>query len=423
MTVAAAITGLGAVSGFGLGVETLWQGLLSGQTALRARQDGAAFGIGALPLSLVPLPTPDGQSVDLASASELQSLHPRATQMTVWAAQEAWRDAGLPPGPLPVDGASPTRLGVCLGTTHGEKAPWLAAQRAGAGAQPAMAHGPAIPAQALAAMFGAQRVLVSCAACASGNVALASALGWIRSGLCDVVLCGGCDALHDFVLRGFQSLRALSPTACKPFDVRRAGLSLGEGAAFVVLESLAHAQARGQRVRALLVGSGQSCDANHMTGPDREGRGAARAMQAALHDAALSPEQIDFVSAHGTATVFNDQMEGRALALVFGDRTASLPVNSVKGALGHTMGAAAALEAVVCVRALEDQRVPGTTGLEQLDPTISLALVQGAERSLPLQRIVSTASGFGGLNAAIIVASAPPDQAGVQPPSVQWSLP
>ncbi|MBL9006309.1 MAG: beta-ketoacyl-[acyl-carrier-protein] synthase family protein [Myxococcales bacterium] len=406
MTAAVAITGLGAVSGLGLGADALWQGLVSGQTALRARVEGDALGIGALPLSLVPLPTEAGELAEDLSAQVLCSPAPRATRMSVLAASEAWRDAGL--GSFGAQGVPPAnrRIGVCLGTTHGEKAPWLAALRRGSIAPPTDAHGPAIPAQVLAAAVGAGRVLVPVAACASGNVALAAALDWIRSGRCDVVLCGGCDALSDFVLRGFQSLRALSPGACKPFDVTRSGLSLGEGAAFLVLESPQHAQARGARVRAVLSGAGQSCDANHMTGPDREGRGAARAMCAALLDAGVTPAEIDFVSAHGTATIFNDQMEGRAIALVFADRAASVPVHSVKGALGHSMGAASALEAVVCVRALEEHRVPATIGLQDPDPAIPLRLVQGSALSLPLRHILSTASGFGGLNAAVVLSSA-----------------
>ncbi len=406
MTAAVAITGLGAVSGLGLGVDALWQRLVQGQTALRARAEGHALGIGELPLSLVPLPTEAGELAEDVSAQVLCSPAPRATHMSVWAASEAWRDAGLGSFGGPDVAQANGRIGVCLGTTHGEKAPWLAALRCASIAQSTQAHGPAIPAHVLATAIGAGRVLVPVAACASGNVAIAAALDWIRSGRCDVVLCGGCDALSDFVLRGFQSLRALSPVACRPFDATRSGLSLGEGAAFLVLESPQHAQARGARVRALLSGAGQSCDANHMTGPDREGRGAARAMCAALLDAGVTSAKIDFISAHGTATLFNDQMEGRAIASVFADRATSVPVHSVKGALGHSMGAASALEAVVCVRALEEDRVPATIGLQHPDPAIPLCFVQGSALSLPLRHILSTASGFGGLNAAVVFSSA-----------------
>lgn len=408
MSQPAAVTGLGAVSGFGLGVDALWQGLLAGQIALSPRSDGEAWGIAGLPLSLVPLP--EGLSgAALAGASVLWDSAPRATAMIRLAAAEAMRDAGLADGALGKPSPRPPRLGVCLGTTHGEKAPWLASQRQSA---PGLAPGPprslgvAFPAHELAGIYGADAVQVLCAACASGNVALTCALGWIRSGRCDVVLCGGGDALNDFVLRGFQSLRALSPTACKPFDVRRNGLSLGEGAAFLVIESLAHATRRQQPVRALLNGSGQSCDANHMTGPDRQGRGASRAMRAAISDAGLDHTDIDFVSAHGTATPFNDLMEGQAIPAVFAERTARLPVHSIKGAVGHSMGAAAALEAVVAVRALQAQCVPGTTGLIEPDPAIRLHLLPSGRHELRLRHVLSTASGFGGLNAAVILSAA-----------------
>lgn len=408
MSLPAAVTGLGAVSGFGLGVEVLWQGLLAGQSALCPRGDGEAWGIAGLPLSLVPLPGGTSGAA-VAGAAVLWDSAPRASAMIRLAAAEAMQDAGLADEVLGKPGMPPLRLGVCLGTTHGEKAPWLASQRQ---PEPALVQGApkslgvARPAHELAGIYGADAVQVLCAACASGNVALTCALGWIRSGRCDVVLCGGGDALNDFVLRGFQSLRALSPAACKPFDVRRNGLSLGEGAAFLVIESLAHASRRQQPVRALLRGSGQSCDANHMTGPDRQGRGASRAMRAAISDAGLAYTDIDFVSAHGTATPFNDLMEGQAIPAVFAEHTAQLPVNSIKGAVGHSMGAAAALEAVVAVRALQAQCVPGTIGLVEPDPAIPLHLLHSGRHELRLRHVLSTASGFGGLNAAVILSAA-----------------
>lgn len=413
MSVAACITGLGAVSGFGLGVEPLWQGLCAGHSAVRLRPDLPFFKNGGPPpppVSLVPLPE-DGETDPLVTGM------PRASTMVTLAAREALADAGL----LPLlDASAPghaavavnqgsIRIGVCIGTTHGEKNPWLAAQRDGsaqAGALRTSMHGPAYPAMRLAAACGAVQLRVVSTACASGNSALAVALEWIRRDVVDVVLCGGCDALSDFVLRGFQSLRALSPAPCRPFDVARTGLNLGEGAALLVLESVVGAQARGARVQALLRGAGQACDANHMTGPDREGRGAARAMAAALQDAALSPADIDFVSAHGTATVFNDLMEAQALARVFGAAAPRLPLHSIKGAIGHSMGAAAALEAVVCARALQAGYVPGTAGLQTIDPAIALNVLPATAHRLPMRHVLSTASGFGGLNGAVVLSHA-----------------
>jgi 3-oxoacyl-[acyl-carrier-protein] synthase II len=260
----------------------------------------------------------------------------------------------------------------------------------------------------VAAEIGARGpVVVPSVACASGNVALGAALGLVRSGRCDVVLAGGADALQDFVIQGFGCLKALDPAPCRPFDRRRKGLNLGEAAGFVVVESEEHARARGARIRAFLEGYGIAADAVHMTGPDKEGRGAARAMRAALEDAGRGAEEIGFVSAHGTATVFNDLMEAQALALVFGERVGGIAVNSIKSALGHTLGAAAALEAIACVRTVETGVVPGTAGLEEVDPAIGLdVVVGGGARRVGARVVLSTASGFGGTNAAVVVSAA-----------------
>jgi 3-oxoacyl-[acyl-carrier-protein] synthase II len=265
----------------------------------------------------------------------------------------------------------------------------------------------AAPAQAVATAIGARGPLSApSVACASGNVALGEALGLVRGGLVDVVLAGGVDVLHDFVIAGFGALKALDPQPCRPFDRRRRGLNLGEAASFLVVESEAHARARGARIRAFLDGCGIAADAVHMTGPDKEGRGAARAMQAALADAGCAPQEVDFVSAHGTATVFNDLMEAKALALVFGPRTPAIPISSIKSALGHTLGAAAALEALACVRTLETGLVPPTPGHEQPDPEIALDIVHAAPRAVAARAVLSTASGFGGTNAAIALSAA-----------------
>jgi 3-oxoacyl-[acyl-carrier-protein] synthase II len=263
------------------------------------------------------------------------------------------------------------------------------------------------PGQAVAAASDARGPLVvPSVACASGNVALDAALALVRSGRCDVVLAGGVDALQDFVIQGFACLKALDPAPCRPFDRDRRGLNLGEAAAFLVVEAEEHARARGARVRAVLAGSGVAADAVHMTGPDREGRGAARAMQAALTDAELATADVGFVSAHGTATAFNDLMEAQALGLVLGERSARTPVNSIKSALGHTLGAAAALEAIACVRTLETGLIPPTPGLVERDPAIGLDIVHGAAREADVHVALSTSSGFGGTNAAVVLTRA-----------------
>ncbi len=395
MTIRAAITGLGVVSGFGRGVDRFWSALVEGRRAMREQPELVAAGLGSSPVALVdalPLNLPD-----------------RATQMASWAADEALADAGDPPrGP---------GFGLACGTTLGGIASWLPIVRARELVKPIDAmvepmHAPARwsyagPAHAVAAAVGARGpVVVPSVACASGNVALGAALDLVRRGRCEVVLAGGVDALHDFVIAGFACLKAVDAAPCRPFDRSRRGLNLGEVAAFVVVESETHARARGARIRAFLDGYGVSADAVHMTGPDREGRGAARAMSAALHDAERDASAIGFVSAHGTATPFNDLMESKALALVFGARSPSVPLNSIKSAVGHTLGAAAVLEAVACVRTLETGLIPPTTGLQELDPEIALDVVRDAPRAVATSAVLSTSSGFGGTNAAVVLSAA-----------------
>jgi 3-oxoacyl-[acyl-carrier-protein] synthase II len=241
-------------------------------------------------------------------------------------------------------------------------------------------------------------------ACASGTQAVALAADWIRTGRADVVLAGGTDLLCRFVVAGFNALRATAEVA-RPFDRERRGLVLGEGAAVLLLEAKDHAARRGAAALARVLGVGAAGDAVHMTAPDREGRGAARAMAAALADAALRPAAVDFVSAHGTGTPYNDGMEAAAITSVFGRR--GVAVDSIKGAIGHTLGAAGAFEAVVCVEALRAGAIPPTTGLVDVDPACAdLDLVQGAARERRVAVALSTSSGFAGTNAALVLGRA-----------------
>ena len=384
----AAITGLGAMSGFGAGVDLLWSSLVDGRRAMVEQAELTQAGLKVGPVALCP-------SVPFDAPA-------RASQLALSAAREALADAGEP--------ARDLRFGLTCGTTLGGISSWLRAVRDDDAH--ATHHGHEFPPRRWSWAGPAQVVAeglrlrgpveVTSVACASGNAALGSALDLIRLGVCDVVMAGGVDSLHDFVISGFGCLKAVDSGPCRPFDKSRRGLNLGEGAAFLVVESEAHARARGARIRAFLDGYGIAADAVHMTGPDREGRGAARAMNAALTDAHARASEIDYVSAHGTATVFNDLMEGKALAQVLGDRAASTPVNSIKGALGHTLGAAGALEAVVCVRTLETGQVTPTPGLQELDPEIHLDVVRDQPRAVNARVALSTSSGFGGTNAAVL---------------------
>lgn len=397
-----AVTGLGAVSGAGAGVAALFALLCQGRSAVRPLPALAPLGLALGPMAVALPPDDDGRS--------LLSGEDRATPMALHAAAEALADAGLWGEEGGEAGARPSRLGLTLGTTLGAKGPWL---RAVAGAPSLPGAGDpedwscAGPARAVAARFGAGAVRVLSTACASGNAALGSALQLLRGGRCDVVLAGGVDALQDFVIAGFGCLRAHAPSPCQPFDRQRRGLNLGEGAGFLVLETEEHAARRGARVRAYLDGCGLAADATHMTGPDREGGGAARAMQAALAQAGARAEDVDFVSLHGTATAFNDLMEAKALHAILGPRAAQVPVNSIKGSIGHTLGAAGLLEAVLCVRVLEEGFIPPTVGCMERDPEIDLCVVAGAGRGAAISTVLSTSSGFGGLNAAVVLRRGP----------------
>jgi 3-oxoacyl-[acyl-carrier-protein] synthase II len=292
------------------------------------------------------------------------------------------------------------RLGVVLGTTLGGMTLFEAwTGRAMPGLERVPYYAPAVR---VARTFGCRGPVVTPQlACASSTHAIALAAAWVRSGQADVVLAGGADLLCRFVLAGFNCLRATAEEA-RPFDAARRGLVLGEGAGIVVVESDAHARRRGARAQARITGVGAAADATHMTAPDREGGGAARAMSAALSDARRPAADVDFVSAHGTGTIYNDAMEAVAIGGVFGPR--AVPVNSIKGAIGHTLGAAGALEVVMCVDVLQSGLIPPTAGLREIDPACAqLDVVHGASRRAAMRVVLSTSSGFAGANAALVL--------------------
>ena len=374
-----AVTGLGAVSALGRGVEALWTGLCQGRRGVRPAPEG------------LPPPGIEVGPLGLFTALPLDT-HDRAGRHGLDAALEALADGKLPPRRAP--------MALSIGTTLGGIEAWLRGIRRPDGVSRFGYPGPAHQLADVLSIGGC--VEAHSSACASGNAAIGAGFELIRSGRAEIVLAGGLDALQEFVVSGFACLKALDPRPCRPFDRDRKGLNLGEGAAFLVLESEAHAEARGARPRAFVDGYGVASDAVHMTGPDREGRGAARAMAAALARAGVAPEDVGFVSAHGTATPYNDLMEARALELVLGSRAHTTPTNSIKGSLGHTLGAAGALEAVMCVRAIEEGVVPATVGHTEADPEIPLDIVRDHPRALRLRHALSTSSGFGGVNAALL---------------------
>jgi 3-oxoacyl-[acyl-carrier-protein] synthase II len=248
-------------------------------------------------------------------------------------------------------------------------------------------------------------------ACASSSNAIGDAFKILQRGDAEVMIAGGSEAaVCPMGLSGFIALRALSTrndqpaAASRPFDRDRDGFVLSEGAAVMVLEDLEHATKRGAKIYAELVGYGMSCDGNHITAPDPEGTGAARAMAAALRDAALNPEQIDYINAHGTSTPLGDTAETKAIKRVFGHHAHKVPVSSTKSQLGHLLGASGAVELLISILAIHHGVVPPTINYTTPDPDCDLDYVPNVARSLPVRHVMSNSFAFGGHNTALIVA-------------------
>jgi len=236
-------------------------------------------------------------------------------------------------------------------------------------------------------------------ACASGTNAIGHAFECVRSGRYQRVLAGGYDALSELVFAGFDSLQASTPEKCRPFDRDRTGMVLGEGAAILALENLAAARARGANILAEIMGYGISTDNFHLTQPNPSGAAAHQAMERALADSHMAAGQVDYINAHGTATPLNDAAEGKAIEELFGP----VPMSSTKGMMGHSLGAAGAIEAVVCLLALQHQFLPANINFRAPDQDVDLAIVANEPRPAALCVVLSNSFGFGGTNASIVL--------------------
>ena len=259
------------------------------------------------------------------------------------------------------------------------------------------AQKPVIDAQAAFGILAPCQVITN--ACASGTNAIGHAFECVRSGRYQRVLAGGYDALAEMVFVGFDSLQASTPEKCRPFDRHRSGMVLGEGAAVLALEDLDFARKRGASILAEITGYGISTDNFHITQPEPSGIGARQAMQRALKSAHISPSDIDYVNAHGTATVFNDAAEGKAISALFN----GVPVSSTKSMMGHSLGAAGAIEAIVCLLALQHQFLPPNINFTSLDDEFDVNIVANEARPALVRIALSNSFGFGGTNASIII--------------------
>ncbi len=402
------ITGMGAITPLGHTVEEFWQGLLAGKS-------------GVAPITLF-----DTSQYKTHIAAEVKGFDPlkyvdskdarrmgRATLFALAAAKDALEDAGFKEGLKEND-----RAGVLLGTALGGFPEAIEAHKGFLEKGPDRVNPfiaavilPNMPSFYVANYYrarGYNSTIVT--ACAAGTHAVGAAAEIIRRGDADIMLTGGTDAvICDIVFAAFGVMRALSTRnddpehASRPFDKNRDGFVIGEGSAVLVLEKLEHALARGAKIYAEVLGYATNSDAYHFAAPDPQAIGATRVMQAALRNANITPDQVDYINAHGTSTPLNDAGETLAIKNVFGERAYRIPISSTKSMIGHSMGAAGAFEAVACVMTLRDQKIHGTMNYETPDPACDLDYVPNAAREANVNIAISNSFGLGGQNACLVL--------------------
>jgi len=401
------ITGLGVISPVGNTVDEMWTSIRNGVSGITnitkfdsSRVDSKVAG--------------EVKNFDISKYVDPKEARRMAlfTQYALAAAKQAWQDSGL--NDVAPD---PERVSVMVGNGIGgaeiDDEGYKVLHERGPGRLSPMLIPKLIANEAAGNISialnakGAVHTIVT--ACASGTDALGMALDLIRSGRADVVVAGGTEAtVTEYCVGGFCSMKALSTKyndtpekACRPFDAGRDGFIMGEGAAMLILESELHAKARGAKVYCELAGYGVSGDAFHLTAPDPEASGAIRAIKQALKDADLPLDGVDYVNAHGTSTPLNDPMETKAVKGVFGERAYQMKVSSTKSMTGHLLGAAGALEAVICSLAIRDGFYPPTINNENPDPACDLDVVPNKGVEGKIRAAISTSLGFGGHNGVV----------------------
>jgi 3-oxoacyl-[acyl-carrier-protein] synthase II len=417
------VTGMGMVTPVGNDVESSWSALREGRG-----------GVGPITLfdartfaTRIAAEVKDFSLDDYRTDAQRWRDHCRTIQFSLAAATMAMEDAGLAGG----DQVDPRRFGVYLGSGEGQQDfPSFVdlvhrSTREGevdkalfTGLGLGMLHPtreaeqePGTPAGYLASVFGARGHNATClTACAASAQAIGEAVEVIRRGAADVILTGGTHSMiHPFGLTGFILLTAMSTRnddpsrASRPFDRDRDGFLLGEGGGMLVLEELEHARARGAVIHGEVAGHASTADAFRLTDSHDEGRGAVAAMQGALADAGLEPENVDYINAHGTSTKANDSVETLAIKRVMGDRAFRVPVSSTKSMTGHLVAAGGAVEAIICLLAIRDGIVPPTINLENRDPGCDLDYVPNVAREQTVDVALSNSFGFGGQNTALVI--------------------
>jgi 3-oxoacyl-[acyl-carrier-protein] synthase II len=397
------VTGIGVVTPIGVGKQPFWRNLLAGHT-----------GVG-------PIESFDSRGFDVHIGAEVKAFDPgsylrrlpvdsigRGSQLAVAAAKLALTDAGLR---HELDEAHDEVIAVVMGTTMGESQVlesiderWVASGDAAAGPDIATRY----PCQAISSNLAKELgtsgpTFMIPTACAAGNYAIGYAFDLLKRGRATMALAGGADCFSRIALAGFARLAATAPAMCQPFDRNRKGMVVGEGSAVLVLETLLHAMHRGAPVYAEVLGYGLGCDAFHMTGAHPDGAGTVMAMRNAFRDAHVAPEDVDYISAHGTGTPTNDRIETLAIKQAFGSGASRVPVSSIKSMIGHTMGAASAIEAAVCALAITHGAIPPTINYAEPDPDCDLDCVPNEARNHPVRVALNNASAFGGNNAVLLL--------------------
>lgn len=393
-----AVVGLGVVSALGMTRDEFWDGLTHGCCGIGPVDlfDTSAYRthIGAQIRGLDP-------SVHFGK-KELKRMS-RCDNIGIIAAREAVKDSGLD-----LSHVDKTRIGVLLGggaggMLSGEKYRRdLQEQKTKPRPSLLIPFSPSVTTDYIAIEFGLEGPRATVVtACSSSSTSVGYAADWIKNGDADIVITGGSDAMCELTYSGFNSLRAVDDGPCRPFDATRKGLSLGEGAGILVLEDMDHAIARGARIYAEVAGYGIAGDAYHMTAPEASGAGAARAIQAALDDAGASPDEVDYINAHGTATKFNDVAETAAIKKVFGEKAYDIPVSSIKSMIGHCLGSAGGLEAVSTVLSIFHDIIPPTINYENKDPHCDLDYTPNEARNKRVGFAISNSLAFGGNNTTV----------------------
>lgn len=401
------VTGLGAITPIGVGVENFWNGIKEGKVGIKKVD---RFDVSDYKAKVAgQIDDFDAKNhMDVKAAKRME----RFCQFAVAAAKEAVADANLD-----MEKEDPYMVGVSVGSGIGsldaiERAHSKLLDKGPGRIEPLL-----VPlmitnmaAGNISITLGAKgKSLNVVTACATGTHSIGEAYRSIQCGEADVMIAGGTESsITPIGIGGFAALTALSTTedpmdACKPFDKDRNGFVMGEGAGVVILESLEHAKARGAKIYAEVVGYGATSDAYHITSPAEDGAGAARAMTNAINEAGIKPSDIDYINAHGTSTHHNDLFETKAIKLALGEDAYKVKINSTKSMVGHLLGAAGAVEFITCVKSIEDGYVHQTVGLKETEEECDLDYCKGSGVEMDVNYAISNSLGFGGHNASILV--------------------